>query len=128
VNFDPLFQGAQIFDSGYYAHFFLEGDEIGTIRDVANWLLFPKFRKLWSGDPAIPCGNMHQSFTDAVANNLLSFVCASIGVLLALTNEPKLGFVETDDRFVMLQDSVDCHCHLVFMSQLYDMGIYEILP
>jgi len=28
--------------------------------------LFPEFRKLWSGDPVIPFGDMHQSFTDTL--------------------------------------------------------------
>jgi len=68
VNFDPLFRGAQIFDnSRYLAHFLSEDDKIwhGYGAQLANWDLFPEFRELWFLSPAIPCGDLHQSFTDA---------------------------------------------------------------
>jgi len=32
---------------------------------MANRNLFPDFRELWPGSP-IPCGDMHQSFTDTI--------------------------------------------------------------
>jgi len=46
--------------------------KFGIVRDMANRQLFPKFRELWSKGPAIPCGDMHQSFTDALVH---SFIC-----------------------------------------------------
>jgi len=33
---------------------------------LANRNLFSEFRELWSRGPATPCGDMHQSFTDAL--------------------------------------------------------------
>jgi len=40
--------------------------KFGHIRGVVNRNLLPKFRKLWSWGPVIPCCNMHQSFPDAL--------------------------------------------------------------
>jgi len=37
--------------------------KFGSVRGLANWHSFPEFCELWSGGPAIPCGDMHQSFT-----------------------------------------------------------------
>jgi len=41
--------GAQIFDSGYFTHFFLEVTKFSTIRSLAKSHLFPEFCELWSG-------------------------------------------------------------------------------
>jgi len=40
--------------------------KFGSVRGLANRNLFPEFRELWSECPAMPCGDMHQSFTDAL--------------------------------------------------------------
>jgi len=40
--------------------------KLGRARGLSNGHLFPKFCEFWSGGSAIPCGNMHQSFTDAL--------------------------------------------------------------
>jgi len=37
-----------------------------NVRGLANGDLFHEFGELWFGDPAIPCGDMHRSFTDAL--------------------------------------------------------------
>ena len=39
--------------------------KFGSVKGLAIRHLFPEFGELWSGVPAIPCGDMHQSFTDA---------------------------------------------------------------
>ena len=58
-----------MFDGGYLAHFQeYRLSECDGVRGLANRNLFLKFRELWSGGPAIPCGDMHQSFTDALAS------------------------------------------------------------
>ena len=51
------FLGAQSFD---------RVTKFGMVRGLANQHLFPEFRELWSGVPAIPCVDLHQSFTDAL--------------------------------------------------------------
>jgi len=40
--------------------------KFSMVRGLANRHLFPEFRELWSGGPAIPCGDLHHSFTDAL--------------------------------------------------------------
>jgi len=51
VNFGPLFSGAQIFDSGYLAHFLSEGDEIWQGYGLANVHMFLEFGERWSQVP-----------------------------------------------------------------------------
>jgi len=38
----------------------------GSVRGLANQKLISEFGELWSEGPVIPCGDMHQSFTDAL--------------------------------------------------------------
>ena len=40
--------------------------KFGNAGGLANQNLFPEFRELWSGCPVIPCGDMHQFFTDTL--------------------------------------------------------------
>jgi len=37
--------------------------KFGMVMGLVNGHLFPKFRELWSGDPAIPCGDMQPAVT-----------------------------------------------------------------
>jgi len=37
-----------------------------TVRGLANGNLFPEFGELWLWSPLLPCGDMHQSITDAL--------------------------------------------------------------
>jgi len=39
------------------------GMKFGNVGNLANRNLLSEFRELWFGDPVIPCGDMHQSFT-----------------------------------------------------------------
>jgi len=64
VNIGLLFQGeANIFDSGYMAHYLSQRDEIWQRWGSGQSKLIPEFRELLSWGPVIPCGGMHQSFT-----------------------------------------------------------------
>jgi len=63
INFGLLFRGVKFFHHGYLVHFLSERDEIWQRWGLANWNLFPEFRKLWSGGPVIPCSDMHNYFT-----------------------------------------------------------------
>ena len=47
------------------AHF-VGTTKFGRVRGVVNRNLFPEFREVWSVGPVIPCGYMHQSFTDTL--------------------------------------------------------------
>ena len=40
--------------------------KFGSVRGLANQHLFSEFRELWSRCSAVPCGDMHQSLTDAL--------------------------------------------------------------
>ena len=64
VNFGPLFREAKIFHGGYLVHFCHSATKICMAKRLANWHSFHELRELCSGEPAIPCGDMHQSFTD----------------------------------------------------------------
>jgi len=68
MNFGLLFRGANFFSqrNGYLAHFCPSATKFGNVGGLAIRHLFAEFRELWSGDPVIPCGDMHQSFTDAL--------------------------------------------------------------
>jgi len=61
------FSGEQNFSTNdYHACTFCRSATIfGCVRGLANQNLFPDIRELWSGGLVIPCGDMHQSFTDA---------------------------------------------------------------
>jgi len=48
--------------------------KIGRVVGLANRHLFPEFGELWTGGPAIPCGDMHQSFTDALVSSFVNFL------------------------------------------------------
>jgi len=57
------------------AHFLSERDKIWhRSRSAFIRHLFREFDERWSGSPATPCGDMHQSFTDA----LLTFITTNI--------------------------------------------------
>jgi len=58
--------------------------KFGRVRGLANWSLFLEFRGLFSGDPVIPCGDMHQSFTDTLVKwffNSFPIFADSFGVI-----------------------------------------------
>jgi len=67
----------------------------GSIRDLVIRHLFSKFDKLWSGGPAIPCDDMHQSFTDALVMAALHSRCGhyifALWFLLLLFSSPNLS-------------------------------------
>ena len=51
----------------YISHIFCwSATKFSRIRGLANRNLFPKFSELWFESSVIPCGDMHQSFTDAL--------------------------------------------------------------
>jgi len=66
MNFGLIFGAAKFFHNGYLAHFCRSTTKCCRIRGLANRNLFPEFRELWSAGPVIPCGDMHQSFTDTL--------------------------------------------------------------
>ena len=57
---------SNFFTTDIWHTFCRSATKFGSVRGVANRHLFPEFCKLWSGGPVIPCGDMHQSFTDAL--------------------------------------------------------------
>jgi len=72
VNFGSVF-GQHKFSTADISHTFCRSTaKFGSVMGLANGHLFPEFRELWSGGPAMPCGDMHQSFIDAlVFSNVL---------------------------------------------------------
>jgi len=89
VNFGLLFREAKIFHGGYFC---CSATKFGSIRDIGAWQVLRGFGKLWSGGPAIPWGDLHKSFTDA-----LVFLRSPIlirGVTLEI-NERKEGVAST---------------------------------
>jgi len=69
VNFglQVLSRWAKFFHKGYLTHFCRSATKFGRVnRNLANLNLFPEFCELRSGCPVIPCGDMHQTFTDAL--------------------------------------------------------------
>jgi len=48
--------------------------KFGMVRGLDNRHLLPEFREIWSGGLAIPYGDMHHFFTDALVQTLL-IVC-----------------------------------------------------
>jgi len=66
VNFNLLFRGAKFSTTDISHSFCRTATKFGSVRGLANRSLFPEFRDLWSAGPVIPCGDMHQSFTDAL--------------------------------------------------------------
>ena len=65
ANLGLLFRGAKFFHNDL-THFLSECEQIWQLGGSGQVKLIPKFRELWSGGSMIPCGNMHQSFTDAL--------------------------------------------------------------
>jgi len=66
VNFGLLFR-EQNFSTRDITHTFCRRTtKFGSVRGLANGHLLPEFREVWSGHPVIPCGDMHQSFSDVL--------------------------------------------------------------
>jgi len=66
VNVGLLFRGIHIFHGGYLAHFCRSASKFSSVRGIGAWQVLNDFGELWSGGPAIPCGDLHQSFTDTL--------------------------------------------------------------
>ena len=66
----PTFpRGEQNYLTADISHTFCRSaTKFGSVMGLANRNLFPEFREIWSWGPVIPCGDMHQSFTDAIVN------------------------------------------------------------
>jgi len=65
------FFGEQKFSTaGILRTFCQSATKFGSVGSLADGHLFPEFDELWSGGFTMPCGNMSESFTDA----LLMFV------------------------------------------------------
>jgi len=56
------FPGSHYFTTDISHTFCRSATKFGRIRGLTIRNLFREFRKFWSGDPVIPCGDMHQSF------------------------------------------------------------------
>jgi len=64
------------FGSTFWEHKFLTADishpscqrvtKFTVVRDLTNRHLLSEFCELWTRGPAIPCGDLHQSFSDAL--------------------------------------------------------------
>ena len=65
MNFGLLFQG-EFLTTDIWHTICQSATKFCNVGDLGNRNLFPEFRELWSGGPMIPCGDMHQSFTDAL--------------------------------------------------------------
>jgi len=66
ANFDLLFRGAKSFHNGYIAHLLSESDEIWQRWGSGQSKVISQISWTLLRDPVIPCGDMHQSFTDAL--------------------------------------------------------------
>ena len=66
VNFGLLFREHTFSTADILGTFCHRVTKFGMVRGLANRHLLTKFGELWSAGYTIPCGNMHQSFTDAL--------------------------------------------------------------
>ena len=77
VNFGLLFPEAKFSTTDMSHSFCRNATKFCSVMGLDNRNLFPEFRELWSVGPMIPCGDMHQSFTDTLVkwffNNFLMF-------------------------------------------------------
>jgi len=64
MNFCLLFREAKLFNNGYLAHGLSERNEIWPRLGV--WPIETYSPNFMNFGPVIPCGDMHQSFTDAL--------------------------------------------------------------
>jgi len=55
--------------------------KVGNVGGLSNRKLFPEFRELRFGGPVIPCGDMHQSFTDTLVKWFFNTFADSLSVL-----------------------------------------------
>jgi len=63
-----LFQGQQQFLKADIWHIICQSaTKFGNVGGLTNRNLFPELRELYSGGPVISCGDMHQSFADALS-------------------------------------------------------------
>ena len=69
VNLWSTFFREQNFSTRDISHTFCRSaTKFGGVKRLANQIrLLSKFRELWPGSPVIPCSDMHQSFTEALA-------------------------------------------------------------
>ena len=72
MNFGPLFRSTN-FRQRISDTFCRTVTKFGIVRGLANSHLFPVFHELWSEGPAIPCSNVHHSFTDAAVLSSVLF-------------------------------------------------------
>jgi len=86
-----LFRGEKLSTTDILHTFLAEHNDIwsitifGRIRGLTNRYIFPEFRELWSGGPVIPCGDMHQSFTDTLVRGFsTTSICLPIALVLFL--------------------------------------------
>jgi len=63
-----------------------------TVKGLASRYVFPEFGEVWSGGPAILCGDMHQSFTDAIATFLMSRVCLPLAAFPHYCTDPHVSW------------------------------------
>jgi len=89
MNFGPLFRERK-FSTANISDIFCTITKFGMVRGLANQHLFSEFRELWSRRrSAIPCGELHQSFTDALVMTLLTIILLQTSVITAR----KYGYV-----------------------------------
>jgi len=72
MNFGLLFREAKFFHGGYLAHFCWRATKFGSVRDIGGWQVLRDLGKLWSGGPAIPCGDLRQSVIDVLVFSTIS--------------------------------------------------------
>jgi len=66
VNFGPLFQEHKFLTADILHISYRSTTKFGSSRSLASRHLVSEFGQLWSWDPAIPRGDMHQSSTDTL--------------------------------------------------------------
>ena len=121
VNFSLLFRGASFFTTDI-SHIFVGtrvGEEIWQRYGSGQPNLFPEFCELWCVGPMIPCGDMHQSFTDTLVNwffNNFSMLADSFSVLSIYCVAQGLGASFLYKCPVSRGGSLQQHCLLVSIN------------
>jgi len=102
----PTLPASKLFHNRYLAHFLSKRNEIWQRQGLANGNSFPEFHELWSGGPIIPCGDMHQSFTDAhvkwFCDNLPIFA-NSFSVFFLFTTLPSITWLQYYSRQISIE-------------------------
>jgi len=98
LNFGPLFREHKLSTANISHTSCRSAKEFGSVRGPASRHLFPEFGEFRSTGPAIPCGDVHRPFTDALVFCVCVSVCHAVKEIDELWQHYLVqGFSERDE-------------------------------